>query len=84
MPTDHATIGRFLRSDEWMEHEKFAIKWQYRLLGQFETALMEAIRQADEDNLRLLERGFPEQVDGYRAWVHGDLGARLRKAGLAV
>jgi hypothetical protein len=82
--TDVQTIAKFLTSPDWPESVKHVIKWQYRLNGDFETALWGAIVRADEDNLARLERGFPEQVLGYRAWAHGDLGTRLRAAGLDI
>lgn len=88
MATDVDTIYRFLQSDDWTESEKWVIKWQYNkslnLLGGFETALAEAICQADENNLALLYRGFPDQVTGYTQWTRGGLGRRLRAAGLNI
>lgn len=82
--TDQATIDRFLASPGWTYSEKFVIKWQYQLLGEFETALMGAIKRADEANLYRLEIGFPIQVQGFRQWTHSDLGVRLRAAGLEI
>ena len=60
------------------------MKWQFRLLGDFETALASAITKADDNNLMALSLGFPDQVAGYRAWAHGDLGQRLRAMGLEI
>ena len=45
--------------------EEFIVKWQYRLLGHFSTALIEAIKLADEANLERLREGFPHEVEGY-------------------
>jgi hypothetical protein len=82
--TDMHTIGVFLADPAWTPAEKWVIKWQFRLLGHFETALAGAITRADEGNLEKLAEGFPTQVSGFRAWAHADLGDRLRKAGLAI
>ena len=79
------TIYKFLNDDRWTKGEKFIIKWQFnslRLLGDFSSTLIKAISLADENNLKKLELGFPEEVGGFRAWAHGDLGKRLREAGL--
>ncbi len=45
--------------------ERFIFEWQYRMLGDFKTALIEAICQADINNLEKLRLGFPDEVDGY-------------------
>lgn len=45
--------------------EEFIVKWQYRLLGDFGTALIEAIKLADRSNLAKLALGFPDEVIGY-------------------
>ena len=82
--TDTQTIARFLESDEWTYAEKFIIKWQFDLLGDFYKALTEAIKCADDDNLTRLGVGFPQEVDGFLAWNRGDLGTRLRNAGLEI
>ena len=42
------------------------LEFQYRQSGHFYTALFEAISKADEDNLELLSKGFPEEVDAFR------------------
>lgn len=81
---NHATIGRFLNSPDWTESEKWIIKWQFRLLSDFQTALAGAIARADENNLERLRRGFPIQVDGFLQWNTRDLGRRLREAGLDI
>jgi hypothetical protein len=82
--TDMLTIGKFLEDPEIGTAEKWVIKWQYRLLGDFETALAHAIALADERNLQRLNDGFPTQVSGFLAWSQGDLAQRLRKAGLDI
>ena len=64
--------------------EKSVIKWQYGQYGDFYMSLWDAIRKADETNLRRLELGFPVEVAGFRAWAYGDLGERLRAWGLRV
>ena len=80
----HEQIGIILTSDEWTEAEKFVVKWQFRLLGDFRTALIQAIMLADDRNLEQLALGFPDEVAGYRAWAYGGLGRRLREAGLGI
>jgi hypothetical protein len=77
-------IGAILRSPDWTEAEKGVVKWQFRLLGGFKTALWDAITKADEDNLERLSRGFPTEVEGYEMWTRGDLAPRLRQAGLVI
>jgi len=74
----------FLSSPDWTEAEKWVIKWQFRILGEFQAALANAIKLADEKNLALLALGFPTQVEGFTAWNSGDLGRRLRTAGLEI
>ncbi len=51
--------------DKLNKSEKFIFDWQYRLLGHFKTALIEAICRADDDNLEKLSLGFPDEVKGY-------------------
>jgi len=77
-------LGKILGEDSpWTPAEKWVVKWQYRLLGDFETALAEAICRADDGNLDRLARGFPNQVAGFLAWNRGDLAERLRAAGFS-
>jgi hypothetical protein len=45
--------------------ERFILEWQYRMLGGFHTALVEAICRADDGNLARLRMGFPNEVDAY-------------------
>lgn len=48
------------------QSEEFIIKWQYQLLGGFKTHLAHAIAKADKENLARLEKGFPNEVEGYK------------------
>ncbi len=82
--TTREKIGEFLGSPDWNDSEKWVIEWQFGLLGDFETALKEAIIRADEDNLQRLYKGFPMQVHGFTLWAYGSLAARLREAGLGI
>ncbi len=66
------------------EDEIFIIRWQYRLLGDFQTALMKAIAVADENNFALLALAFPMQTFAFSEWSHGDMGERLRSRGIPV
>jgi hypothetical protein len=62
---------RYEDSDQWegfdslTKSERFIVKWQYGILGDFHAALIEAIKRADTDNLEKLRQGFPEEVGGY-------------------
>lgn len=84
MPASKEEIERILTSPDWTDGEKAVVMWQYRLHGDFHTALFNAIKTADQHNLARLERGFPDEVSGFRAWAWGDLGKRLRAAGLSI
>jgi len=84
MTEARALVVTFLESDQWTAAEKWVIRWQFGLLGDFQEALSEAIKRADDSNLARLEFGFPEQVAGFTAWSRGDLGTRLRNAGLEI
>lgn len=84
MPATREKIGEVLTSPAWTDSEKFIVKWQFGLLGDFYTALIDAIKRADEKNLARLELGFPAEVQGFRAWAYGDLARRLRDAGLEI
>ena len=80
----HRLQREILASLDWSLAEKAVVKWQLRLYGDFYTALWQAIARADEGNLARLALGFPNEVEGYKAWAWGDLGRRLRAAGLEI
>lgn len=84
MPATLEQVGKILGSDMFDEGEKWVVKWQFRLLGDFETALAQAIIKADDKNLARLALGFPTQIDGFRRWAYGTLGDKLRAAGLNI
>lgn len=44
------------------------LEFQFRQTGKFFTLLFEAISNADEINVELLRKGFPEEVDAVHAW----------------
>lgn len=48
--------------------EQAVVEWQYRLAGDFKTALWQAIARADEGNLARLRLGFPDDVAGFLAF----------------
>ncbi len=77
-------LGEVLRNDQFTDGEKWIIQWQFRLLGDFETALIDAITRADEGNLMKLALGFPMQVDAYLEWSRGSMGQLLRSRGIDV
>ncbi len=85
MAASYKTVIEFLTSPDWTEGEKFIIQWQFEMLtSDFQLALIKTITRADGDNLARLELGFPIEVAAFRSWSHGNLGERLRKAGLGV
>lgn len=71
-------------SDKWTRPEKEVVAWQFNLIGDFKKHLWEAISRADHKNIEKLRRGFPELIEGYEMWSSGDLGTRLRRAGLDI
>jgi len=84
MAATRESIGEILTSSEFDDSDKWVVKWQFRALGEFETSLCEAIKRADEHNLARLRLGFPMQVEGFKRWAYGNLGERLRAAGLDI
>ena len=50
--------------------ELFIFDWQYRTLGGFKTALMDAILKADNPNRNKLEIAFPDEVAAYRSFAN--------------
>ena len=84
MPATREKIAEVLESPHWTLGEKMVVKWQFGLLGDFYAALFNAIKRADEDNLTKLAQGFPAEVGGFIQWSAGDLGHRLRAAGLEI
>lgn len=81
------SVGEFLLRDDVTLSEKLVIKWQFRLCGHFYTALWDAIKRADDENLDRLALGFPAHVAGFRAWAHGQpyhMGRKLREMGLPI
>ena len=45
--------------------ERFIIEWQYRMAGDFMTALANAIMLADTKNILRLYKAFPDEVEAY-------------------
>ena len=84
MPETMEHIGEIFRSGLLDQYEKHIVMWQFRLLGDFEMALMGAILRADDNNLMALSLGFPLEVYAFRQWMHGDMGQRLRSLGLEI
>ena len=78
------TIAEALCSDQWTDGEKFILEWKAGTMGHFRTALAETICRADLSNLSRLHKAFPEEVDAFKAWAHGDLGGRFREAGIQI
>lgn len=85
LPASYSEIQTILQSKDFDASDKWVVRWQFGLLDlDFEKPLAEAIVAADEDNLQRLWLGFPTQVTGIRRWRSGDLGQRLRDAGLRL
>lgn len=85
MPASYSEIQTILQSKDFDESDKWVVRWQFGLLdSDFEKPLAKAIVAADEDNQERLALGFPVEVTGIRRWRSGDLGQRLRNAGLRV
>ena len=57
-------------ADDINEGERSLWRWQCRTLGGFESHLWGAISNADTDNLRRLEAGYPEHVAALRRFRH--------------
>lgn len=45
------------------------LEFQYKQTGDFFTALFNAISRADGNNLSLLTKGFPSEVEAYKTWT---------------
>jgi hypothetical protein len=85
MPATYSEILSILNSDKFDDSDKWVVRWQYNMLDEeFDLPLARLIVVADLDNLAKLGRGFPVEVAGFRRWAHGDLGTRLREAGLNI
>lgn len=85
MPATFEEIQAVLDSTEFDYSDKWVVRWQFHLLDdEFDAPLARLIVSADQDNLSRLAKGFPVQIEGYRRWAHGDLGQRLRAAGLRI
>ena len=57
------------KTDNLTNEEAWIVKWQYRLLGDFHSALFDAICRADEKNLAKIGQGFPDEVSGYKKYA---------------
>ncbi len=73
-----------MNSTELTDSERLIARWQFGLLGDFQTSLFYCIARADDNNLMALSLGFPEQVTGFREWKTGNLAAKLRSLGLPL
>ena len=85
MPATMGRISSALESAAWTPGEKEVIRWQFGLhTSGFRQSLWEAIRSADVQNLNLLAKAFPAEVEAFCEWSTGDLGERLRNWGLGI
>lgn len=85
MPATQEAIDKALAYDsQWSPGVKSLIKWQFGLHGEFQQALWNAIKCADEDNLSRLYRSFPAEVLAFHQWIYGDLAEKLRESGLGI
>lgn len=78
----HRRIAVFLRDPAEPPEAKAVLKWQWRLYGDFFTALFDAIKLADDQNLERLRLGFPIEVTGFVEWNRGSLAEKLREKGV--
>ncbi len=62
----HKELNHYQRLED---DELIAIKWQYKVYGDFFTALFNAIIRADEGNLFRLGGGYPNEVRAYKRWT---------------
>lgn len=49
--------------------EAAVVEWQFRYTGDFKSAVWNAIKLADEGNLKLLAKSFPVEVEGYKRYT---------------
>ncbi|HXI85329.1 MAG TPA: hypothetical protein VNL17_14705 [Verrucomicrobiae bacterium] len=85
MPATQEAIAAALAEESpWSDGVKSLIRWQFELHSDFKTALWNAIKTADQENLLRLSYGFPEEVKAFIHWNSGDLGEQLRKSGLEI
>lgn len=75
-------VHAFLADSKESPEAKAVLKWQWHLYGHFFTALFDAIKLADDQNLVKLGLGFPAEVAGFLAWNRGDLAEELRRKGV--
>lgn len=54
------------------DEQDIIFQWQYRILGDFEDSIMEAVCRADDGNLRKLSLSFPSHVFGYISFSRED------------
>ena len=54
-----------IKLEGFTEEETIAYAWQYGMLGDFHTSLMQTISKADTPNLYKLSLGFPADVNAY-------------------
>ena len=52
------------------EGERELICWQYNMQGGFKKALWDLFGRADLQNLALLKRGFPEEVEAFERFAY--------------
>jgi hypothetical protein len=80
-------LAAFLRSPEFTDAEKFVARCQLPDLahpGNWERKLWAVLCAADELNLEKLARGYPAEAGAFREWSRGNLGERMRAAGLPI
>lgn len=76
------TLEQALDSEMLEPYERQAIRWQMRRhigVASFESAKWEMLTRADEDNLDICAKAFPDEVRAIREWRYGDLAKRLRR-----
>lgn len=74
-----------LMSQNLNNGERRCVMWQFPgvcPMGDFFTALWEALKRADSENLNRLSLGFPEDAQALRDFRSGVLGAKIERFGV--
>ncbi len=65
-------MSQFGNIETLTREERAVVDWQYGFCGGFFEALFGAIAKADEQNLASIEKGFPDEVAGYKHYAYQD------------
>ena len=65
----HETVEQLAAAADVPVFNGLTDRWQYGILGGFESTLWNAITRADGHNLNALGKGFPDEVNGYKKYT---------------